>query len=54
MVAQSLAYQEGPCLVHAEVVKQDNVFPMIPSGASVEEMIIDQPKKALKKPKGST
>ena len=56
VVAQSLAYTDGPCVIHAEVVKEDNVFPMIPSGASVEEMIIDAPKTnaKLEKPKGST
>lgn len=54
VVKQSLDYTQGPCLVHAEVVKEDNVFPMIPSGGSVDDMIISQPKKQLEKPKGST
>ena len=56
IVAQALAYTEGPCVIHAEIVKEDNVFPMIPSGAPVEDMIIDPPKstKKLEKPKGST
>ncbi len=53
---QALEYNKGPCLIHAEVIKGDNVFPMVPSGASAEEMIIDPPKdfKSLKKPVGST
>ncbi len=52
----ALKYNEGPCLIHAEVIKEDNVFPMIPAGGSAEEMIIDSPKKKLKlaKPTGST
>ena len=54
IVKESLAYNEGPCLIHAEVIKEDNVFPMIPSGGSVEDMIVSQPKKQLQKPKGST
>jgi acetolactate synthase-1/2/3 large subunit len=44
----------GPCVVVAEVVKEDNVFPMIPAGASVGEMLIEKPKHALAKPSGST
>jgi acetolactate synthase-1/2/3 large subunit len=47
-------YQDGPCVVVAEVVKEDNVFPMIPAGASVSEMIIEPPKHKLEKPTGST
>jgi acetolactate synthase-1/2/3 large subunit len=47
-------YDEGPVVVVAEVVKEDNVFPMIPAGASVAEMIIEPPKHKLEKPEGST
>lgn len=45
---------DGPCLIHAEVIKEDNVFPMIPSGATVDKMILEEPKKAMSKPVGST
>ena len=48
------AYDEGPCVVVAEVVKEDNVFPMIPAGAAVSEMIIERPTHRLEKPTGST
>jgi acetolactate synthase-1/2/3 large subunit len=47
-------FDEGPCVVVAEVVKEDNVFPMIPAGAAVSEMIIEPPKHKLAKPTGST
>ena len=47
-------YDEGPCVVVAEVVKEDNVFPMIPAGAAVRDMIIEPPKHKLEKPTGST
>jgi acetolactate synthase-1/2/3 large subunit len=50
----AMAYDDGPCLVEAEVVKEDNVFPMIPAGAGYREMLIERPKKALEKPEGST
>ena len=45
---------DGPCVVVAEVVKEDNVFPMIPAGASIAEMLIEKPKRVLEKPTGST
>ncbi|HKA14184.1 MAG TPA: biosynthetic-type acetolactate synthase large subunit [Myxococcota bacterium] len=48
------AYDEGPCVVVAEVVKEDNVFPMIPAGAAVRDMIIEPPRHKLAKPTGST
>jgi acetolactate synthase-1/2/3 large subunit len=54
MLKRALAYNEGPCLVHAEVVKQDNVFPMVPAGADASKMIIERPKQKMAKPKGST
>ena len=47
-------YRDGPCVVVAEVVKDDNVFPMIPSGAPVSGMIIEKPRRKLEKPVGST
>lgn len=47
-------YNEGPCVVVAEVVKEDNVYPMIPSGAPISSMIIEKPKHPLAKPTGST
>ena len=40
-------------MVVAEVVKEDNVFPMIPAGAAVRDMIIEPPKHKLDKPTGS-
>ena len=56
VLKKALAYNEGPCIVEAEVVKADNVFPMIPAGAAVSDMLIDEPPKTkkLKKPVGST
>ncbi|MBW2273615.1 MAG: biosynthetic-type acetolactate synthase large subunit [Deltaproteobacteria bacterium] len=47
-------YDEGPCVVVAEVVQEDNVFPMIPAGAPVSGMIVEKPKYKLEKPTGST
>jgi acetolactate synthase-1/2/3 large subunit len=54
ILRQAHEYDAGPCVVVAEVVKEDNVFPMIPAGAAVSEMIIEPPKTRLAKPTGST
>ena len=57
-IADILAYNQGPYLVDVEVEKEDNVYPMIPSGAGYDDMIIerlsDKAVEALQKPKGST
>jgi acetolactate synthase-1/2/3 large subunit len=47
-------YRDGPCVIDADVIKEDNVFPMIPAGASLSAMIIERPKEKLAKPTGST
>lgn len=44
----------GPVLLVAEVAKEDNVFPMIPAGAPIANMIIEPPRTPLEKPSGST
>jgi acetolactate synthase-1/2/3 large subunit len=54
ILAEAHAYDQGPCVVVAEVVKEDNVFPMIPAGAPISHMIIEKPKERLEKPTGST
>ncbi|MFP4431298.1 MAG: biosynthetic-type acetolactate synthase large subunit [Spirochaetaceae bacterium] len=61
MIRSALEYNDGPVLIDVEVEKEDNVFPMIPAGASFDDMIIEAPKpKAgeararLEKPVGST
>ena len=54
ILAEAEAYREGPCVVVAEVVQEDNVFPMIPAGAPISGMLIEKPKERLEKPTGST
>jgi len=53
-VAAALAYNEGPCIIEAEVAKEDNVFPMVPAGGALSDMLLEAPKKAMAKPVGST
>jgi len=56
IVNAALDYNEGPCLINCEVEKTDNVFPMIPAGRPIEDMLIEAPKPHVKleKPTGST
>jgi acetolactate synthase I/II/III large subunit len=54
VLKQAIAYNKGPCVIEAVVVKEDNVFPMIPAGASYREMLIERPTEKLEKPQGST
>lgn len=54
VLKEALAYQEGPSLIHARIIKEANVFPMIPAGAGYDQMLLKPPTEKLEKPKGST
>jgi acetolactate synthase I/II/III large subunit len=54
VLKKAMAYNDGPCVVEAEVVQEDNVFPMIPAGAGYAQMIVEKPKVKMEKPSGST
>ena len=54
VLEEASAYRDGPCVVEAEVVKEDNVFPMIPAGAPLSDMLIERPTEKMEKPEGST
>lgn len=51
---EALDYNDGPVLINAECIKTDNVFPMIPAGAALEDMLTEPPKHKMAKPVGST
>jgi acetolactate synthase-1/2/3 large subunit len=51
---EAMAITDRPVLVNAEVIKTDNVFPMIPAGAALEDMLVAPPTVKLAKPTGST
>jgi acetolactate synthase-1/2/3 large subunit len=53
-VLQAALDYPGACLVHAEVEKEDNVFPMIPAGADYGAMLLERPRGPVEKPIGST
>ncbi len=43
VLKEALDYNDGPCIVDADVLKEDNVFPMVPAGASLKDMILEPP-----------
>ncbi len=51
---EARAHRDGPCVIVAEVAKEDNVYPMIPAGAPYTSMLLEAPKHRLEKPVGST
>ena len=54
ILQQALDYNDGPCIIEAECIKTENVFPMIPAGAALEDMLTEAPKHKMEKPTGST
>ena len=42
---QKMIDHKGPYLLEVVIEKEDNVFPMVPTGASVSEIILEVPKK---------
>ncbi len=54
ILTRALEYSAGPCVINAECEKTDNVYPMIPAGKALEDMLIEAPKQKLEKPTGST
>lgn len=53
VLAEAMQYN-GPAVIHCEVIKEDNVFPMVPAGKSAYHMIIEPPTTKLEKPTGGT
>ncbi|MFA5088499.1 MAG: biosynthetic-type acetolactate synthase large subunit [Candidatus Omnitrophota bacterium] len=53
ILKEAIEYK-GPVVIHAEVIKEENVFPMVPAGKSAYHMIIEPPKTKLEPPPGTT
>ncbi len=49
MVRSFLDYNGGPALLDVEVEKEDNVFPMIPAGKSLSDMILEPEQSKIKR-----
>jgi acetolactate synthase-1/2/3 large subunit len=43
VIKKAFDYNDGPCLIVAEVEKQDNVFPMIPAGKGYDDRLLERP-----------
>ena len=49
-----MEHTDGPAVINAECEKADNVYPMIPAGRPLEDMLISAPTGKVEKPTGST
>ncbi len=54
ILKRAMDYNDGPSVINAEVEKADNVYPMIPAGRPIEDMLLEAPKHKMEKPTGST
>jgi acetolactate synthase I/II/III large subunit len=54
VLERALENRTGPTVINAECIKTENVFPMIPAGAALEDMLTEPPKEKMEKPIGST
>ncbi|QQL45030.1 biosynthetic-type acetolactate synthase large subunit [Sulfuriroseicoccus oceanibius] len=54
VLEKAMEINDVPVLINAECIKKENVFPMIPAGAALEDMLIEPPKHKMAKPTGST
>lgn len=43
-IRKSLEYTDRPVLIDFHIAREENVFPMIPAGQSIEEMMVHRPK----------
>ena len=41
-ITEAMAWEEGPILVDFRVVKKDMVFPMVPAGGSISDMLLER------------
>ncbi len=49
LIDKALNYNDGPIIMEFKVVKEDMVFPMVPAGASISDMIVERlnPKRMI-------
>jgi len=45
VLKDALKYNDGPCIIDCIVEQHDNVFPMVPSGANLDKMILGFPSR---------
>jgi acetolactate synthase-1/2/3 large subunit len=54
ILRRALEYNEGPVLINAEVEKTDSVYPWVPAGKPLEDVLLEPSTRKLEKPTGST
>jgi acetolactate synthase I/II/III large subunit len=53
IIKEALSHS-GPVVIHCDVEKSDNVYPMVPAGKALQDMLVEAPTTQLEKPTGST
>jgi len=48
VIEKGMAVKDGPCLMEFCVAREENVMPMIPSGGTIHQMILSDPKFAAR------
>lgn len=54
ILQRALEYNDGPVLINAEVEKTDSVYPWVPAGKPLEDVLLEPSTRKLEKPTGST
>ena len=54
ILTRALEYNAGPAIINAEVEKADNVYPWVPAGKPLEDVLLEPTRRRLEKPTGST
>ncbi len=49
ILTRAMDHTDGPCMIVAEVLKDDNVFPMVPPGAAVSQILTGKDRWAARK-----
>jgi acetolactate synthase-1/2/3 large subunit len=52
IIEKALEINDGPVLIHCDCEREENVFPMIPPGASIDDIMTERPKEIAEKPIG--
>jgi acetolactate synthase I/II/III large subunit len=42
-LAEAMAYTDGPTVIDFRIAKEGNVYPMIPTGGTIEQMVVQRP-----------
>ena len=54
ILRRALEYNDGPVVINAEVEKTDSVYPWVPAGKPLEDLLLEPSTRKLEKPTGST